>query len=479
MRLIPSRTPRPPMPSVAAPKRRAHTFGTAIADDRILRWVCAILAATIFEGGARKWILTPWLQPAAFIAKDALALAFMVAYPLPLRPGTAKWLRDLSIALMVLLLPSFLVGLSATAQSSLVSYKNAVLWPLFAAHLAVRTELRVFSRLTSRLVIISCGVAALGLAQYNSSPQSWLNRDAWTAAGLQSRAAILGTGVRASGTFSFITGMTTFSMFLFGFSLWRLLDTSRRGERINAAVGIIAATICGVTSGSRSSIAVFAATIVLVLAVSMRARFFFRLVPVAAAGVLASVYLLPDVTASFIQRWQNAGDSTIARATGQATRGNLLSIAGDHPFGVGLGQRTGYGVAAEQLGTGQAGQAGYDDGSSNAVLEAGLPGLLGLGLTIFVSLQLILRALRSRSREFRMTGACLGVVPLYFLASGRWYDHVGTAFFWFCVAIWLSTDPKLVAIRERLSQPRKSDRWPLLGGGPHGERAKMGGAVPL
>src|SRR5689334_6218375 len=111
------------MPSSTVPKPKSSTLQCRSVSHRLLlRWLTAIFAAIIFEGAARKWLLPFVLHPVAFVAKDILAIAFMLKYPLRLRSGPTKWLSESAVAVVILLVPALVFGLTGTAQAAIVNY---------------------------------------------------------------------------------------------------------------------------------------------------------------------------------------------------------------------------------------------------------------------------------------------------------------------------------------------------------------------
>src|SRR5438034_100259 len=106
--------------------------------DSDVRWLMAVLGAIVFEGALRKWVVPDVLQPVAYGAKDVLALLFIFRYPLPRSAAAARRVRTAAVIVAFLLLPAFTLGLTHNAMAAISAYKNAVLWPIFAAHLAPR-----------------------------------------------------------------------------------------------------------------------------------------------------------------------------------------------------------------------------------------------------------------------------------------------------------------------------------------------------
>ena len=178
-------------------------------------WLVVLLAAIVLEGALRKWVLSDSWQPLAYGAKDVVAALFIVTHPLPRVPVAVKEVRTAALVVGVVLLPAFLLGLIHNPLAAISTYKNAVLWPAFAVHLAPRLNGRVMNRLLPVLAIACCGVAILGGIQFASPMSAVVNRYAWRDMGTYVPVAGFGnlTGTRAAGTFSYISGMSGFGVF--------------------------------------------------------------------------------------------------------------------------------------------------------------------------------------------------------------------------------------------------------------------------
>src|ERR1700689_4821807 len=128
------------------------------ARDIDFLWMIVLLAAIVLEGALRKWLLPDAGQPLAYGAKDVVAALFIIRHPLPRIQTAMKEVRTAALVVGVILLPAFVLGLAHNPLAAVSTYKNAVLWPVFAIHLAPRLSGRVINRLLPVLAILSCGV---------------------------------------------------------------------------------------------------------------------------------------------------------------------------------------------------------------------------------------------------------------------------------------------------------------------------------
>ena len=402
-------------------------------------WLLALFVATVIEGAFRKWLLPDSLQALAYGAKDVIALVFVLQYPLP---GSATTLRNIRLAVFVvgvLLIPALFLGALNNPLAALSTYKNAVLWPLLAIHLAPRLRSEIVDGFLLPLTVATCCMALLGAAQYYSPGDSFLNRYAWRDFDAYVPVATFGElgGIRATGTFSYIAGMVMFAEFGFSFALWRSVGRISNRQRVFAAVTAAAAVCCALESGSRAPVVVFAVLLAAATVFTRRARVFLRIWAVLLVSGLAMLFVLgPEILESFVNRWQTAGDTTIGRITGEDLKADPWQLIAADPVGLGLGRATGFGAKTTILSGSSL--ITFDDGGSSLVLESGLAGLIALWTISGSLIVVVFRGLTGPSYDLRCVSALLGVVPTYWIWSGTWYNHTATAFTWLSIAIWLS-----------------------------------------
>jgi len=406
-----------------------------------LKWLTAIFLVVILEGAVRKWVLPTSLQGFAFVAKDVLVLCFCLCHPLDQRFRLLRRLRAIWLFLAVLLLPSFILGSTDSLLSAIVVYKNAILWPISALHLAARVserDVRAFSRLVALATTL---MAALAIGQYRSAPDSWINRYAWDQAGVQVGVASMGdtlVGVRGTGTFSYISGLSVFAVFSFNLMIWTITIAQNTKERAFAALGLTMALCCGAASGSRTALAYSALTTIAVLV--MAPNFARNLRVISGVGISLAIFALvvaPDAALSYYQRVTNPGDDAIKRITSEDLKGNYLEILNSSPFGIGLGQSTGVAAFERSKATNTVSVV-YDHRPSNAVLEGGVLAFIALGVSNIVCIWLVAMGLNTKSRGLRVCTATLGGSSLFAVAGCLWYDHNATSMYWILLAFWLS-----------------------------------------
>ena len=104
------------------------------AREWTFRWIVAILCATVFEGGLRKWVLSPEYAPLAYVAKDAIGLAFIFTHPILPRFRNVCRTRVLFGAVGVVLFYPLFVGLQLAGGGGLEVQERGAMAADRAAH---------------------------------------------------------------------------------------------------------------------------------------------------------------------------------------------------------------------------------------------------------------------------------------------------------------------------------------------------------
>lgn len=426
-------------PAVSVPK--------AISDSRVDRWIAAIGVAIIFEGALRKWLLPASLNPVAFIAKDLIAVAFILSYPIPARERLARRVRDVFFFVALILLPAFIYGIRKDWQGAVIMYKNACLWGVFGTHLAPHLTGERIDRFLRRLAIVTMAIALLGLAQYRSSPSSFVNRYAWSTLGQAGQVSgFLSQGVRATGTFSFISGMSSFSTFAFVLFLWRFAQGAKGKDYWFLVLGTISAVCCGLTSGSRATSVVFAATLILTVCFADNIKPLLQISAILGIAALFFVFVFDmHVLSSFIERWK-LNESVLARASGEGLKGSYFEIVSENPWGLGLGQQSN--LAAFKEGAAQGTDVVFaDHAGTRGVIEAGLLGWFAELVFQGAAVILFTRGILSKKYPHRLCTASAGFLCFYWLFECDWHDHNLTAMSGLLLALWIYSCKDLIKRR--------------------------------
>lgn len=323
--------------------------GCAALAWSVRRWRLAVQAGMlllVFEGAIRKWVF-PGAQDLVYFAKDVLFLGAYLGFfrdrqHLPLRYPQAPLLYG-GLALGAVLgllqvfnprLPSLLVGV--------LGFKAYFFYvPLLFVVPAAFADDAALARFLKRYVLLAIPVGLLALAQFFSPQSSVLNTYARPTD--PGTIATFGSShyVRATGTFSYVTGFTTYLLtttvlilIILTTTRWRLRDNFP----ILLALGM---TLLGImTSGSRAPIFMLALVFPVywwlgVVREKQGGATFLRLLLGVALLVAGLTSAGDQAVAAFSERASGSSD-TFSRVTAPfRAPGEVLPSAGLAGYGIG------------------------------------------------------------------------------------------------------------------------------------------------
>ncbi|WP_173486299.1 MULTISPECIES: hypothetical protein [unclassified Aliiroseovarius] len=321
-------------------------------DPAKLRWmgnlVILFFAALLVEGILRKWVLSSYHRPIAFLREPLLFLIYW-SYLKAFIPDR-RWIRPF-------LIYAFFITVLAFAQNMYWQYPLIV--PLLAIRYFVLYIPLAFimwqvldegqiRRILVFLLWVSVPVAALVMLQFLSPVASPINKGITD--DIDSRFVVIEGIIRPYGPFTFVLGQNYFAAMMTGLSLVALDQRKRfRIGPITLFLGAMSAITMGALSGGRTY---FAYLLLIVLAyifaglTARRARVALkRLVTVtlfAAVFVTMFVVVFPQAFASMTQRQINASaneGSPILRATSMITDG-FYALDEAPLLGTGIGSGT-------------------------------------------------------------------------------------------------------------------------------------------
>ena len=308
-----------------------------------------VFVLLVFEGALRKWAF-PWAQAQIYLVKDAILLAVYVGFlldgrknqPAPTEAGAIK----------AVLLVAFVFGCfevfnpeSPSVLVGLVGLKAYFLYAPIAFILPYAFKSREHLLHMVRLyLIMAIPVAVLGFVQVAAGPSSSLNT---YVSHSDDPAVLVHFGrendlVRTSGTFSYISGYTSFLTFIamlgIGYNLaqgWRIKNNVAPIVALTLVVGAM------FTTGSRAPVYTLLATgPVIFWFAAMRGMLAFRtvlrltlLVPVIA---VVALNLSSRAFEAFLQRASESDDSTLARLSSPVSQ-TIEALSNAPPLGVGIG----------------------------------------------------------------------------------------------------------------------------------------------
>jgi hypothetical protein len=393
----------------------------------------SMVLACLGEGALRKWLLPVELQPVAYFSKDVLAALFVLNRISKTGSNELLRLQTRAWLIGIVLIPAALIGLNGSGLGIVLTLKNALLWPLVCVCLASCIDSTTIEKISPYICAFTILSLALGSAQALSTPGAAANAYAWDSYGVSEKATFGNSNlVRASGTFSYLSGLAHFAAVSFLFCLWRFFVTRNRINRWICAMGSLAAIGCALTTGSRTPLGYAGLGLVCGAAVSGRIKALIQIVPLICLGYVGSALLFDQsIITAYVERIQTAGDDIGTRIIGEGF--GVVELLSEVPLGNGLGTSS----QATNFKAGQMTTA--EDARMRLVSEAGLLGVVVLILSVSLIVYLAKKAIILRGSPARTGAAVIGLPALYAVSAGLWFDHVATCLWWILIGLWASS----------------------------------------
>ena len=313
-------------------------------------WRAAVkiaFVAVLLEGAIRKWIL-PQGQELVYFLKDVFLVgAYLKFYFAPDPEMRAYRLRVPGTLVFFLCALVSFSALNPNIGSLLLAAYGVKIYfmyvPLtFMMPYLFRNQQEMLRQL-GWYVLLAIPVCVLGFLQYRSDRFSVLN----TFAAWMSETGAVGFGVgdraRVTGTFSYITGHTTFVIIFFALAiaLLTMRDTKWKGVLVFGVLPLLAGN--ALMNGARASVVTmaFVASGFALAAMSGRlasSRNFVMTLVV--GGVLVaggSLYFFADALAHWQTRFNTSGDSVTSRTIDHPLAALELAVKEGGAFGFGIG----------------------------------------------------------------------------------------------------------------------------------------------
>jgi hypothetical protein len=412
------------------------------------RWKDAVrvaLVLVILEGAIRKWLL-PGAQDLIYFAKDVFLLGAYIGFfrerhrlrgRIPRFPG-------LTALLAVAALYGLLEGLNPHLPNLLVGvlgfkayfFYVPLLW-VVPATFSSPGELALFLR---RYALLAIPVGLLATAQFFSSPTSFLNTYARPGEGEIFYATTFGSSgfVRVTGTFSFISGYTSYLLAM-SILILGLLGASRWRFRGNLLIFLaLAMTFLGILmSGSRGPVLLLLFLLPLYwwLAVVQEqggGAIFGRIV-LGLGMVLGLVsYAGQDAINAFYGRVATASDVSGRLAAPFILPFDLLPRAGLFGYGIGATHQTAVAVTPGVPPYSWTGGLVVEGETGRIMVELGGVGFVLMFLIrIILALSALFRSRAVRSPYFRGLATACFLFLLSQIIGGIVFDVVTGVYYWF------------------------------------------------
>lgn len=398
--------------------------------------ITTALVLTVFEGAIRKWFLGGVMGPESYtmyLSKDFIFAALLLCKRrYPLERSAQSFRKTISVG-------ALLIGLGAVISSvqgispvgGALTLRSMVVLPvisLLAIQRLPTSTASVVAWSTAGAGIINC---FLSVIQSRLPSDHILNQYAIS----EMQIVTLATGVRAAGTFAYITGlgvMSTVAVWA-GLSIMSLAG-SLRGKMVGW-ITIVAGIGCALASVSRSPLVVETVMIAgwasfarlgkqRVLAVILTAATVF--VIAAALGLLPTAGRLSD---ALLQRTETTDDVFTERAFGQTEE--ALTAVALAPFGNGLGFEQ---VGGNYFSTGQLAFGNFEGQFPRIIMDTTVLGLIGYMIICcgaLYALQLAKTGASPSARAFLLATQILLASIFY---GDDVYNHTASSFAWIIFA---------------------------------------------
>ena len=435
-----------PKKAFAYPIQRARRLELAPTADRRAWWLLVMaLGLIVMEGAIRKWVVGDADEPLKYLVYFSKDIIFGAVIFLPLRRPKPRALRVfrrwlLPGLILLILGAGFSTFRDLNPVGAVLTLRAGVFLPLVAFYAVRRIEnlsLRHIAWFISGLTILNFAMAVL----QNSLPADHvLNRYASGSLNI----AVMKSGVRATGTFSYIAGLGVLSIV----GIWAGMVLVSLGERlwhrITGWATIACGFGCGLAAVSRAPIVIGAAMVLIWLLFSLgRFPSFFRNLFACALllGLVASLEVAPTFVGlgeGLIDRQENAGDSFTTRAVGQLEE--CLTALSAAPLGAGLGTEQ---TAGNYFKGGVMRFTSFETQLPRLVMETGFLGLVGF-LLICAGAIWALQAAKHDFATARDRSALLAtqllLLPLFY--TNVIFNHTASAFVWMIFAAVMAAEKK-------------------------------------
>lgn len=415
------------------------------SSSKVANWPIKILSlffvVMVFEGAIRKWV-APQLGTLLQIFRDGLPTIALLSY-FSTRPKFAdvRWVlsgASLKISFLVYLFFAILTmsisGLESIAIALLGLRTHFAYAPLAFLVPLLFPEAKTMIRVFTFAAALALPVCLVAVYQTTQPPESFINI---YASGEEANAAFgLESLIRASGTFSYITGMGYFSQFTFVSGLFLYFSADNRFQkRIGFLAGLLG-LMAAFSSGSRAVVygGLFQISIMAIICPELVKRFFRKIVSnimiFGVAFVAVSYFAVSQITAFFQRAESAAGDEGGRLALSMF---EWVGVVIANPLGSGLG--AGHQKAATLIG----GVGGF-----GPIPEAELSrvayemGLIGFVTFLFFRYVVLTLTLSVSLRAFEFQTKLLAAMALSYIAlllTGGVYTPVANALFWFFLGV--------------------------------------------
>lgn len=430
-----------------------------LADKKSWLVLLAALALVVLEGSIRKWVIGSEAGKWSYLAYFSKDIVFAALLLLPVRQPSSPALKTFGDWLIP---GSVLLGIGAVISSvqgfnpvgAGLTFRATIFLPVVAWLAVTRLAglpLRWVAWLLAILTLLNFG---LGTFQNRLPADHFVNRYVAETENIVAEAS----GTRATGTFSYITGLAVIS----SVGIWAgmaLLSLARnRWDQIGGILAIGAGFGCALASISRGPVFIGVAMVAIWLAFPRAGLSVLSRSLVASVGVVVLVVSF-GLAAVFSQLWggfqsrlETAGDSTHERVFGQL--GETVLALKTSPLGNGFGTEQ---VGGNYASAGIKSFTNFETQLPRLVLEAGVLGLLGFAAICIGAILALQRAKRDApdtGTNAMLLATQTLLLPMFY--TNVIFNHTASAFVWMIFAAVLAAS-SVSAIGPTL-KPTKNKR---------------------
>jgi hypothetical protein len=392
------------------------------------------LAMTVLEGAFRKWVFTSGgtVKYLLYFSKDII-FATLIFFPRRSLPSSLKvfenWLLPGCALLGAGALLSSIHGLNPVG--ALLTARACIILPVLAWLAVPRLAGLPLRWVIWLLIGFTVLNFALGVEQNRLPQDHILNRYAETGMDI----VAVQSGVRATGTFSYITGMSIISAVGIWAGLALMSLAKKQWQRIGAWTALAAGFGCGLASVSRGPIVVGVAMVVgwMVCSRDGLSVLFRGLIAGAFCLVIASglgiAPIFSELGEGVMQRQAEGGDTFNERAFGGIREMvDALELA---PLGNGFGSEQ---IGGQYYATGQAGFNHFESPLPRLVMETGVLGLIGYLVICAGAILALQRAKREASAGTKAMLLATQFLLVTMFYGNVIFNHIASAFVWLIFA---------------------------------------------
>ena len=416
--------------------RRRGIPGAAVPKAGLILMLA--LAMVVLEGAFRKWVPLfgeGYWKYLMYFSKEIIFAALLLfpkqSQPTPALKVFEKWLMPGCALLGLGALVSSFHGFNPVG--ALLTTRAAIVLPVVALLAVPRLAGLPVRRVALWLALFTIVNFALGVEQNRLPADHILNRYSETGMNIVE----VESGVRATGTFSYITGIGSLSSVGIWAGLILMGLAKTQWQRIGAWATLAAGFGCGLVTVSRGPVVVGVAIVAGWLFLSRES------ISVATRGLIAGIFcvivasgtgitpVFSELGEGLMQRSEGASDTFNERAFGQLNE--TVSALKMAPLGNGFGTQQVGGVYAA---TGEAGFNGFESPLPRLVMETGALGLIGYLLVCagaILALQRAKRQMPSAGGRAALLATQMLLLPMFY--GNLIFDHTASAFVWMIFAV--------------------------------------------